>query len=118
MDPVWKELPVHLAEHICNQLPKVRRLPMNLKREIESQRFFLAKSYTYYLRLCEFHSRAALSRMMIRTGNHGDLNDVWRDMSPEARLEFYYGSGGPGTTEAKIDLECQEMFREWREYED
>ncbi len=37
MDTVWKELPVHLAEHICNQLPKVRRIPDDLKREIESR---------------------------------------------------------------------------------
>ena len=37
MDTVWKQLPLELSEHICNQLPKVRRIASDLKRQIEER---------------------------------------------------------------------------------
>lgn len=117
MDAVWSQLPLEIAEHVCNQLPKVRRIPVTLKREIESQRWMLAKSYNYYLRYCEFHGRAALRMMRhrLKCEDGEDPNDAWGRMSPEARLDFYYGEGGPGSQWARDDLDRQEMFREWRE---
>ncbi len=115
MSSVWGELPEHLAEMVCNQLPEVRGIHANMKREIESQRWMLAKSYSYYMRYCQFHGRAALSMMKRRMGVEGDLNEEWARMTPEDRLEFYYGPMGPGSQWARDDLERQEMFREWRE---
>jgi hypothetical protein len=118
MDPVWTQLPVELSEHICNQLPNVRRIPLNLKCEIESQRWMLAKSYNYYLRLCQFHGRAALTMMRDSMGiTEGDPNGAWARMTTDERLEFYYGAYGPGSPWARENLERQEMFREWRDEE-
>ena len=115
MSGVWKNLPDELSEHICNQLPKVRRIAEPLKMQIVSQRWMLAKSYNYYLRYCEFHSGSALSMMKRCMGiTEGDPNDAWSRMTQEKRLEFYYGSFGPGSQWARGDLERQEMFREWK----
>lgn len=36
MDPMWAQLPEALVDMICNKLIKVRRIPSNLKFEIES----------------------------------------------------------------------------------
>jgi hypothetical protein len=113
MSDVWCELPEHLADLVCNQLPKVRRIPENLKTEIVSQRWMLAKSYNYYLRYCQFHGRAAMSMMKRSMGIDCDPNDAWAQMTQEKRLEFYYGPMGPGSQWARDDLERQEMFREW-----
>jgi hypothetical protein len=48
METVWMNLPLDLAEHICNQLPKVRRIPCDLKREIES-RVWIVRDVVYPL---------------------------------------------------------------------
>jgi hypothetical protein len=110
MSGVWKNLPDELSEHICNQLPKVRRIPEDMKREIESQRWMLAKSYNYYLRYCEFRTGAALSMMKLRIGN-GDPNVMWTQMTHDERLAFYYDDMGPGSQWARDDLEMWEMWR-------
>ena len=34
MDSVWRNLPEHLVDHVCNKLPYVRRIPDSLKGEI------------------------------------------------------------------------------------
>jgi hypothetical protein len=116
MSGVWTNLPDELSEHICNQLSKVRRIPITMKHEIESQRWMLAKSYSYYLRLCQFHQRAALAMMRGRMGiTEGDPNHVWARMTTDERLEFYYGVEGPGSPWAAENLDRQEMFREWRD---
>jgi hypothetical protein len=115
MDPVWKKLPSELAEQVCNQLPKIRRIAEPLKSDIVSQRWMLAKSYNYYLRYCEFHGRAALRMFYDRLHvTEGHLNEVWAQMTHDERLEFYYGAFGPGSQWARDDLERQEMFREWK----
>jgi len=36
MDPIWASVPSDIADHICNSLPKVRRLNPLLKWEIEN----------------------------------------------------------------------------------
>ena len=117
MDSVWANLPSELSEHICNQLPKVRGIPVNLKRDIESQRWMLAKSFNYYLRMCQFHSLAGYTmfKNQLRVPNGVDINDYWKTISPDDRLRFYFTNNGPGTEWAREDLERQEMFREWRE---
>lgn len=117
MDPIWKSLPSDLSEHVCNQLPKVRSIQVNLKREIESQRWMLAKSFSYYMRLCQFHGRAGYTMFKNKLGvpDGVDINDHWRAMCPDDRVRFYFTDKGPGTEWARDDMERQEMFREWRE---
>ena len=46
MDPIWCNLPPELVEHICNQLPKVRRVAPDLKREL-LQRVRVIKEVEY-----------------------------------------------------------------------
>lgn len=46
MDTIWTNLPLELSEHICNQLPKVRRIPQSLKREIE-ERAYIVREVEY-----------------------------------------------------------------------
>lgn len=36
MDPIWKNLPLDLAEKICNMLPQIRRVSPMLKNELVS----------------------------------------------------------------------------------
>lgn len=113
MNPIWKDLPLELSEHVCNQLPKVRRIPENLKTQITSQRWMLAKCYSWYLEMCMYSTHMAYSLFQNELGCHGDINQYWMDMSPDDRLLFYYH--GPGSREAKLLLEGQNEYREWRE---
>ena len=46
MDPIWKNLPLELSEHVCNQLPKVRRIPVDLAAEIKNQDMMYARVCT------------------------------------------------------------------------
>lgn len=112
MDPIWQTLPEDLAVHVCNQLPKVRGIPQNLKRDIESQRWMLAKSFNWYLRLNQFHARAAYSMFQRELGCN-DVNEHWAQMTPEERSEFYYHPGGPGSPEGAWAAENELLFREW-----
>jgi hypothetical protein len=115
MDPMWRDLPPELAEHVCNQLPKVRRIPENLKRQIVSQRWMLAKSYNWYLKFCMFHARSAHIMFQQDLGiQGGDINQHWMDMTPDERNEFYW-SRGPGSEEARQRMEREQEFREWRD---
>lgn len=115
MDPIWSHLPRDLADHVCNQLPKVRAIPKNLKDEIVNQRWMLAKSYNWYLDLCMYHSRAALFMFKRDLGvEEGcDINEHWANMNPEDRILFYHH--GPGSDTAKELLEREREFRDWRE---
>lgn len=46
MDRVWGNLPLELSEHICNQLPKVRKICPELKMEL-LQRVRVIKEVEY-----------------------------------------------------------------------
>lgn len=118
MDPIiWNALPTELAEHICNQLPKVRSMNPSMKREIESQRWMLAKSFNWYLRLNQFHAREAYRMfdkdLRLLFGLDGHVNEQWALLSPDDRIEFYYRPGGPGSPEGAQMAENELMFREW-----
>ena len=112
MDPIWQQLPSDLAERVCNQLPKVRAIPENLKKEIVSQRWMLAKSYNWYLRFCQFHARPAYIMFQQELGVQRDINQAWMDMDCDARSEFYWN--GPGSNMSKDLLEREEEFQEWK----
>lgn len=112
MDPMWRDLPPELADHVCNQLPKVRRIPENIRQQIVSQRWMLAKSYNWYLKFCSFHTRSAHSMFQRDLGIQGDINQHWMSMTPDERSEFYWN--GPGSEDARDLLEREEAFREWK----
>lgn len=114
MDPMWRDLPPELADYVCNQLPKVRHIPENLKTQIISQRWMFAKSYNWYLKFCMFHARSAYIMFQQELGIQGDINQHWMDMTPDERSEFYW-THGPGSEEAIQRMEREEEFREWRE---
>jgi hypothetical protein len=43
MDPIWRELPRNLVDLTCNKLPRVRRIPEGLKRQIEAYKLYRDK---------------------------------------------------------------------------
>lgn len=43
MDPVWQTLPLDLANHVCNQLHKVRKIPDNLRVQICAKWAYMEK---------------------------------------------------------------------------
>lgn len=113
MEPIWNALPIELSEHICNQLPKVRWVAPGLKREIESQRWMLAKILDWYHEFAQYNSAQAYWMIKRDLGCTGDLNVHWSKMSPEERLTFYYSAGGPGSAEGLEKLQRERMFRNW-----
>lgn len=94
MDPMWAQLPQALSDHICNQLPKVRRIPDNLSREIKSQRFLLAKLINWNIQADNGdYPDVSISEIMAyidhKLGTGGNMNDKWLAKTPEERWEFY-----------------------------
>ena len=44
---IWKNLPLHLSEKICNNLTKVRNISTEMKKEIE-EKAFMRQLQVYY----------------------------------------------------------------------
>lgn len=117
MDPIWKTIPSELSNHICNQLPKVCKINDDLKKEIESQRWMLAKIINWYIVLADYNSRFAFSMFRRDLGIKPDvdINIHWNGMSQDQRINFFYAPYGPGTREGRNIIEIHENFREWIE---
>ena len=52
MYPIWKKLPLDLSYYICNKLPQVRGIPIDLKKDIVTQQWRLnrfAKNWEFGL---------------------------------------------------------------------
>jgi hypothetical protein len=48
MDPIWKQLPDELANHICNKLPQVRSIPADLKESIVTEQWRITRFAKYW----------------------------------------------------------------------
>lgn len=92
MDSIWSHLPRDLVDRVCNQLPKVRAIPENLKDEIVNQRWRLEKLYNnvrawygdydgYYLLLDDLN--------ILNESDFQSLDEVWIDMAHEKRVDYY-----------------------------
>ena len=117
MDSLWTELPLELSEKICNSLTKVRTIQESIKTEIESQRWMLAKIFSWYFELCQFNHPMALSTIRRDLGVpvNVDINVHWNTMTPDERIDFFYSPYGPGTEEGKELIARHKMYREWVE---
>lgn len=88
MDSVWKTLPTDLVNHVCNQLPKVRRIDENLKGEIETRN--LNRLKWHYIGMFGFNFGVGfLIDDLDRYSEHSDEYEAWYAKTPCERMEFY-----------------------------
>ncbi len=93
MDPIWQQLPDELVEHVCNQLPKVRRIDDVLAEDIRNQFFHLDKLLRYYNRWfgrMDAYDILLDDLNMINESDFVNIYDAWYDTKPEKRREYYY----------------------------
>jgi hypothetical protein len=114
MDPIWRTLPLELAERICNMLPNVRSISRAMKMEIESQRHLYAKLYNQYLYRNNYVAHWA--RRALREDIGGRPEDIWNAMSPHKRLTFYDRFGPRYTDEVEDNREAWETWIEETRY--
>ena len=92
MDPVWTQLPIELAEHVCNQLPKVRRVDENMKAQIENQEWMVKRMLKYYTEWFGYMDAYDFLLDDLNMLNESDFLYVWKvweDLDPEKRSEYY-----------------------------
>lgn len=91
MDSVWKDLPLDLAEHVCNQLPRVRQMAPELKidlifwplqRLIRNTTNWYGRDDGYELLLDDLN--------MLTESDFSVVHDAWYAMDVDARLEYYH----------------------------
>jgi hypothetical protein len=91
MDPVWKELPSELTEHICNNLTRVRWISPELKSELifwplEKMLVYMSR---WYGRLDGYDVLLDDLNMLNET-DFIDVHDAWYAMDVDKRLEYYH----------------------------
>jgi hypothetical protein len=91
MESVWKDLPVDLSEHICNQLTKVRGIDDEMKTEIifwhlEKMLLYMSRWYGYY----DGRDIVLDDLNMLNETDFIDVHDVWYAMDVDKRLEYYH----------------------------
>lgn len=91
MDSVWKDLPLDLAERVCNQLPRVRQMAPELKidlifwplhRLIRNTTRWYGKVDGYEILLDDLN--------MLNESDFSDVHDVWYHMDVDKRLDYYH----------------------------
>lgn len=91
MDPIWKELPVDLYEHVCNQLPKVRQIDPQLKYELTfSPLERLIKNTVAWYGMTHGYELLLYDLNLLNESDFEDLYDVWYNMDVDKRLEYYH----------------------------
>lgn len=95
METIWTNLPGDLVDKVCNKLKDVRRIPPELKEEIESQRYMLAKLIDRYIAYFDSNSWVAMYELMDRFGTR-DITEKWMSMTPEDRMDMYTKGMYPG----------------------
>jgi hypothetical protein len=97
MDTIWKNLPIELSEHICNQLPKVRRIPCDLKQDLRYQFFMVDKMLKYFTMWYGYDDAYTLLLHDLNMLNESDdvsPYDTWYSMDTDKRTEYYYSIMG------------------------
>lgn len=92
MDPVWKDLPVDLVNHVCNQLPKVRVIPENLRDEIVKQHWMLDNMLNYYIvwyGVVDAYFVLLDDLNIMTTHEYFDLIEAWDSIDSLKRMEYY-----------------------------
>lgn len=92
MNPIWRDLPLDLAEYICNKLPSVRRVHPDIKARVLHQKWMFDRLYknctawygeyeAYYLLLDDLN--------LVNESDFDNPYSTWVDMSIEKRTEYY-----------------------------
>ena len=92
MNPVWTKLPIDLTEHICNQLPKVRKIPDTLKLQIEAYGRYrnkceklecLFSDNPYYgMGIGEYDEHLKIQRLQ------AEISMIWNYIHPDQKSVF------------------------------
>jgi hypothetical protein len=93
MDPIWKNIPNELVEHVCNQLPKVRRVSWEFKNDLQ---FGLLDWVINRMTRLEDHNRYRATDNLIdilfayngfeeNDENVSVLEDMWYDCSQDIK---------------------------------
>jgi hypothetical protein len=78
MDPIWQTLPADLVDRICNMLPRVRAIPVELKNEITSQMHKLMDFYRIARPLYRDHAWVfTYNCLVVHSGKEIPLDDHW-----------------------------------------
>jgi hypothetical protein len=100
MDPCWKNLPIELAERICNMLPRVRSFDQPVLNDIKNQTHLFNKYYWHVASLFGFDD--VWYAMYDDMRNISDILDthpedmcienvvfeMWKSMRPDQRKEI------------------------------
>ena len=106
MDSVWTQLPLELAEYICNKLPSVRSVNHNLIQDIKNQRHLLYKVMRMYK---ELHGSMGLTFLaMDMDATTETIIHSWDSLPSDQRNELYK------ELSYNIDnvIDCAEDYRE------
>ena len=98
MDSIWQQLPDEISEHICNQLPKVRRIPMDLSGDIQNQFFMLSRlrrNYTSWYGRDDGYDVLLDDLNMLNETDYINIYDAWYDIDRDRRREYYYSVFDP-----------------------
>jgi hypothetical protein len=90
MDSIWTQLPLDLVDHVCNQLPKVRRMDPDLKVDLRFWHLekLLRNNQMWYGRVDGLQLLLDDLNMLNET-DHIDVHDAWFDMDLDRRMEYY-----------------------------
>lgn len=100
MDPCWKELPIEIAEYICNFLPKMRRIDATLSEEIRSQMYKFDRWYFNSMSMFGFENAYQVMYDDLRHITHVPdiypeempiedvVTNMWKTLTPEQRDEI------------------------------
>lgn len=93
MDLMWTQLPLELSEHICNQLPKVRKIDEDLRFDIVSQNYMVHRMLKYYTQWFgkDDATYVLLDDLNIITeSDYVDVYDAWFNMDTDKRTKYYH----------------------------
>lgn len=91
MDPIWRELPVELVEHVCNQLPKVRSISHAMKHELTFRPLeLLIKNTMAWFGRDDGYQLLLDDLNLLNESDFNNLYEVWEDMDVDKRLEYYH----------------------------
>lgn len=91
MDPIWQQLPCDLVDHVCNQLPKVRRIDQRLKSDIVDQFWRVDQMLHFYRAWFGKDGDIVLldDLNMLNKSDYDDVYEVWKVLNKEERMEYY-----------------------------
>jgi hypothetical protein len=114
MDPIWTQLPIDLVNKICNMLILVRRIPDDMKRDIEMQEMKLNNFFKSSRVLFGLHTWTFVFNSLCLYVSEHNLFEISQEWSP--RDESYYIWNSMTPEEREADHLRFEMAMEMEDY--